>query len=49
VNVTNKAPYFSNNITGYNYSAFFIEDKYIPLPSIISPNLGYPLVRVTSG
>ncbi len=49
VNVINRAPYFQLNITANNYTANFSKSTNYILPHIISPDYGYPWVRVISG
>jgi hypothetical protein len=46
--VNNRAPYFIENINNYNYSTTFNNITTFVLPSIVSPDLGSPWVRIVS-
>jgi hypothetical protein len=48
VNVRNRAPYLSNDITNANYSTKFNTITTIAFPTRVSPDLGNPWVRKIS-
>jgi hypothetical protein len=48
VTVRNRAPYLITNITNANYSAILNSITTITLPTIVSPDLGSPWVRISS-
>jgi hypothetical protein len=48
VNVRNRAPYLSKDITNANYSTTFNTITTIAFPTRVSPDLGNPWVRIIS-